>query len=268
MPTLPVELRGDARRPEAYLAADGIVAGYGATIVVHGVSVAVGSGEIACVLGPNGSGKSTLMKAITGDLPTLAGNVLLGGDDVTGRRRDQLVRRGLRLVPQENVVFNSLTVRENLTMGGYLLKRRQVPEELERVLDTFPTLKPLQSAMAGRLSGGERKLVAIARALMTKPSVVVLDEPSASLSPQASELLLGEQVPALAASGAAIVLIEQRALQALTAADWAYVMVAGHVEVSAPASDVLARGDIGELFLGRRPGAPRRGSLRQTARPR
>jgi branched-chain amino acid transport system ATP-binding protein len=242
-------------RPEPFLAADDIVAGYGATIVVHGASIAVGRGEVACVLGPNGSGKSTLMKAITGDLAVRGGSVRLAADDVTGMRRDQLVRRGLRLVPQENIVFNALTVRENLAMGGYVLKRREVAGALDRVYATFPALKAMDRSVAGRLSGGERKLVAIGRALMTEPSVVVLDEPSASLSPQVSSQLLAERIPALAEAGVAVVLIEQRALQALGVADWAYILVAGGVELSAPAAEVVARGDIGELFLGRRPAA-------------
>jgi ABC-type branched-subunit amino acid transport system ATPase component len=239
-------------RPAPYLDIDNLAAGYGATLILHAVSVSVGRGEIACIVGPNGSGKSTLVKAATGDLPAAAGTVRLGEKDITNKRRDQLVRLGMRLVPQEDVVFDSLTVRENLEMGGYVLKRREVPAAAEHVLEIFPLLRPLQKSLAGRLSGGERKLVAIARALMSEPSVIILDEPSASLSPAVSETLLGEQMPALAKTGAAVLLIEQRAVQALQISDWAYVMVAGRIEVSLPAAETLARGDIGELFLGRR----------------
>ncbi len=221
-------------------------------LILSSVSISVGQGEIACIVGPNGSGKSTLAKAVTGDLPIRNGTVRLGGADVTNKRRDQLARLGVRLVPQENVVFDSLTVRENLEMGGYLLRRREVPAAVERVVETFPSLRKLQKATAGRLSGGERKLVAIGRAVMSEPKVVVLDEPSASVAPAVSSVLLAEQVPALAASGVAVLLIEQRAVQALECSDWGYVMVAGRIEVSMPAPEVLARGDIGELFLGRR----------------
>jgi ABC-type branched-subunit amino acid transport system ATPase component len=253
MPTSQVS-DSTARRVEPYLEVVDVAAGYGAALIVAGASVSVGRGEIATIVGPNGSGKSTLLKAITGDLPAQDGTVRLGGQVITNRRRDQLVRLGLRLVPQEEVVFNSLTVRENLEMGGYLLRRRQVGPAVDRVLDTFPALRPLHKSIAGRLSGGERKLVAIGRVLMSEPTIVILDEPSASLSPSASEMLLSQQVPALARSGAAVLLVEQRAVQALRTSDWAYVMVAGRIELSAPAAEVLGRGDIGELFLGRRAG--------------
>ena len=160
------------------------------------------------------------------------------------------MRLGLRLVPQENVVFNSLSVRENLEMGGYLLNRRQVPPAIDRVLDIFPALRPLQKSVAGRLSGGERKLVAIGRVLMSEP-VIVLDEPSASLSPLVSEALLAEHVPALARSGAAVLLVEQRAVQALRLRLGLRHGRRAH-RAQPPAAEVLARGDIGELFLGRR----------------
>jgi branched-chain amino acid transport system ATP-binding protein len=251
MPTSQADPTGLPARPSPFLEVERLSTGYGASLVVQGVSLEVGRGEIACLLGPNGSGKSTLMKAITGELPVRDGRIRLGGADVTGKRRDELVRLGVRLVPQERVVFDSLTVRENLEMGGYLLKRHEVRGAVEAVLETFPLLRRLFNSVAGRLSGGERKLVAIGRALMTKPSVVVLDEPSASLSPTASEKLLSEHIPTLSDAGVAVLLVEQRALQALHASGWAYVMVAGRVQLSAPASNVLARGDIAQLFLGK-----------------
>jgi len=251
VPTSPAS-EHTADRPEPYLDVENLAAGYGATLILSGVSVSVGRGEIACIVGPNGSGKSTLVKAATGELPARAGSVRLGGKDITNKRRNQLVRLGVRLVPQENVVFDSLTVRENLAMGGYVLKRRDVPAAAERVCEIFPSLRPLQRSLAGRLSGGERKLVAIGRALMSEPTVIVLDEPSASLSPAASEALLGGQVPTLASSGTAVLIVEQRAVQALGISDWAYVMVAGRIELSLPAPEMLSRGDIGELFLGHR----------------
>jgi ABC-type branched-subunit amino acid transport system ATPase component len=251
VPTSPASAHA-AGRPAPYLGVENLAAGYGAALILTGVSVSVGRGEIACIVGPNGSGKSTLVKAASGDLPARAGTVRLGEKNVTNKRRDQLVRLGMRLVPQENVVFDSLTVRENLAMGGYVLKRREVPAATERVFEIFPPLRPLHKSLAGRLSGGERKLVAIGRALMSEPSVIILDEPSASLSPAVSEVLLGQQVPRLAGAGTAVLLVEQRAVQALQVSDWAYVMVAGRIEVSLPAPEMLARGDIGELFLGRR----------------
>jgi ABC-type branched-subunit amino acid transport system ATPase component len=251
MPTSQDEQAGPLARPDAFLDVDDLSTGYGASLIVQGVSVQVGQGEVVCLLGPNGSGKSTLMKAITGELPVRGGRLTLDGMDVTGKRRDELVRLGLRLVPQEQVVFESLSVRENLEMGGYLLKRREVGGAIETVLETLPALRRLLTSVAGRLSGGERKLVAIGRALMTQPRVVVLDEPSASLSPSASEKLLSEHIPALSGAGVAVLLVEQRAIQALQASHWAYVMVAGRVRLTAAAPDVLARGDIAQLFLGK-----------------
>lgn len=250
MPTSQVDPTSLSTRPSPFLEVEDLSTGYGPALIVQGVSVEVGRGEIACLLGPNGSGKSTLMKAITGELPVRGGRVRLEGTDVTGKRRDELVRMGLRLVPQERVVFESLTVRENLEMGGYILKRQDVRGAVERVLETFPLLGRRINSVAGKLSGGERKLVAIGRTLMTQPRVVVLDEPSASLSPSASEKLLAEHLPALSGAGVAVLLIEQRALQALHKSDWAYVMVAGRLGLCAPASEALARGDIAQLFLG------------------
>lgn len=255
MPTSQAETAGPPARPAPLLDVEDLSTGYGAALIVQGVSVQVGRGEIACLLGPNGSGKSTLMKAVTGELPVRGGRITLDGADVTGKRRDELVRMGLRLVPQERVVFESLSVRENLEMGGHTLRRRDVQKAMDSVLETFPVLVRFLNSVAGKLSGGERKLVAIGRTLMTQPSVIVLDEPSASLAPAASERLLAEHIPALSGAGVAVLLIEQRALQALHASDWAYVMTAGRLGLSVPASEALARGDIAQLFLGKQAGA-------------
>jgi ABC-type branched-subunit amino acid transport system ATPase component len=253
MPTSPAEQAGSqvaSRLPAESLRVENLIAGYGASTVVRGATLRVQPGTIAAIVGPNGSGKSTLLKAITGGIPSRGGTVLLGGVDVTNMRRDRLVRRGMAFVPQENEVFRSLTVRENLAMGGYLLPKRQVPSAIDSVLALFPRLVELQSNAAGNLSGGERKMLAIGRILMLKPTVVILDEPSANLSPGASEVLLTETVPALTTAGAAVLLVEQRALQALQVAHWAYLMVAGTFQLDGPAADVAARRDIGEMFLG------------------
>ena len=238
-------------RPRPFFVITDVAAGYGGSRVVEAVTAQVGQGEIATIIGPNGSGKSTLLKAITGDLPLLAGTVSIAGKDMTGLRRDQLARSGVGHVPQEREVFAPLTVRENLEMGGYLLKRSQVPEAMERVFVLFGELKRMLATPAGRLSGGERKMLALGRVLMHDPSVIVLDEPTANLSPIASSAVLRDQVPALAAAGKAVLLVEQRALDALNISDWAYVMVAGSLRADGAAADILARGDIGEMFLGR-----------------
>jgi branched-chain amino acid transport system ATP-binding protein len=245
VPTSPGE------RPAEFLRVEDVQAGYGATMVVNGMSVVVGQGEIVVIVGPNGSGKSTLLKAITGDLPVAGGRVALDGDEVTNLPREQLIRRGVGFVPQEREVFMGLNVRENLLIGGYLLKKSEREAAVERVLESFPALGRLQKSMAGRLSGGERKMLAMGRALMLAPKLVVLDEPSAGLAPQVAAELLSERIPALSAAGTSVLLVEQRAIQALEIADWAYVMMAGRVAMDGDADRVLARDDVGALFLGR-----------------
>jgi ABC-type branched-subunit amino acid transport system ATPase component len=228
-----------------------LVAGYGAAPVVHGVDVSVGAGEVATIVGPNGAGKSTLLKAITGQCEILGGSVRLEGDDVTGLRGDRLARRGIGYVPQVKDVFAALTVQDNLEMGGYLLSRRDVSERIDEVLGTFPALAQMRTRTASKLSGGERKMLAIARVLMLRPHVIILDEPTANLSPALARDVLEHQVRALAQAGSAVVLVEQRASEALAVGDWGYLLVAGRLSVSAAASELLAREDIGELFLGR-----------------
>jgi len=215
--------------------------------------VTVGKGEIVCIIGPNGSGKSTLLKAVTGELTAQRGSVTLDGEVVTNVTRDKLVRRGIGYVPQDKEVFPSLTVRENLQVGGYLFRRRkrEVSEAIDRVYTTFPALANLSRSAAGSLSGGERKMLALGRALMTNPKVIVLDEPSAGLAPAIGAEVLGERIPAIGDAGAGVLLVEQRAVQALENSNWSYVLVNGTVRLSGPAAEILARGDVGALFLGR-----------------
>jgi ABC-type branched-subunit amino acid transport system ATPase component len=228
-----------------------LVAGYGDAAIVHGVDVSVGAGEVATIIGPNGAGKSTLLKAITGQVNVMKGSVRLGGRDVTGQRGDKLARSGIGFVPQVNDVFATLTVYENLEMGAYLLARKEIPARVDEVLATFPALSEMRSRRAGKLSGGERKMLAIARVLMTRPTVVILDEPTSNLAPTLARSVLEEQVKNLAQTGSAVLLVEQRAGEALAVGDWGYLMVAGRVNVSGPARELLEREDIGELFLGR-----------------
>jgi ABC-type branched-subunit amino acid transport system ATPase component len=240
-----------AERPEPLLIVEAMVAGYGAAPVVHGVDVSVGTGEVATIVGPNGAGKSTLLKAITGQCEILGGSVRLDGDDVTGLRGDRLAHRGIGYVPQNKDVFAALTVLENLEMGGYLLARREVGPRVEEVLETFPALAEMRTRTASKLSGGERKMLAIARVLMLRPRVIILDEPTANLAPALARDVLEHQVRALAGAGSAVLLVEQRASEALAVGDWGYLLVAGQLSVSAAAAELLARRDIGELFLGR-----------------
>ncbi len=248
MPTSEVAVATD--RPGQLVRAESIVAGYGAALVVREVSVSVGRGEIVTVVGPNGSGKSTLLKALAGLVEVRAGHVWHGDVDVAALPAEARARRGIAYLPQEREVFASLTVRENLLMGGYALDRRGLRAALERVHASYPVLGRLGRTQAGRLSGGERKTVAMARVMMSAPSVVLLDEPTANLAPIPSAQLLEQDVPALAAAGVAVVLVEQRAVQAIAVSDWVYVLIGGAVELQGPARDIGARGDIGAVFLG------------------
>lgn len=235
---------------EPGLALSGVTAGYGADPVVRDVSLTVARGSVVALLGPNGSGKSTVLKAVAGVVPVSAGSVVLDGTPVTNRSRHRLARQGLVYVPQENEVFASLTVRENLEIGAFVLRRRAVPPAVSGVLDRFPVLARRLSTVAGELSGGERRTLAVARTLLRPPAAVLLDEPSAGLDPAASEELLSGTVPALAAAGAAVLLVEQRVRPALAVADHAYVLVAGAVALDGTAADVAAHPEIGALFLG------------------
>ncbi|MGA9775529.1 MAG: ABC transporter ATP-binding protein [Candidatus Dormiibacterota bacterium] len=228
-----------------------LVAGYGDYPVVDGVSLKVPQGKVVAVAGPNGAGKSTLLKAILGLVRVLSGTVLLGGEDVTGVALEKLARLGVGYVPQLDDVFDSLKVIENLEMGGYLCDRVERQRRIESVLEVFPVLRSKLHRYAETLSGGERKMTAIARVLMLDPKVLVLDEPTASLSPEMSRVVLEEQVRPLSRMGKSVLLVEQKAVAALEVADWACLMVRGKVEVSAPAAEVLGDPNMREIFLGR-----------------
>jgi len=240
-------------RPEQILAVEGLVAGYGGAPIVHGVDVSVGPREVATIVGPNGAGKSTLLKAIMGQVEILEGSVTLDGMPVTGLPGEQLARRGIGFVPQAKDVFATLSVVENLEMGGYLVPKSKLAERMREVLEIFPALGVMRTRTASKLSGGERKMLAIARVLMSQPRVIVLDEPTSNLSPGLAHEVLDGQVKALVAAGAAVLLVEQKAKEALAISDWAYVLVAGVLHLTGPASELLARADIAELFLGRVP---------------
>jgi ABC-type branched-subunit amino acid transport system ATPase component len=235
----------------AHLRVENLSAGYGGAPIVTGVSASVALGEIVTIVGPNGAGKSTFLKAVVGMIPAVDGHVFLGGEEVTNMRANHLAKRGLGYVPQVNDVFDTLSVADNLVMGGYLLAGSQVPTRVEAVLEVFPALKKMLKRTASKLSGGERKMLAMARVLMLEPRLLVLDEPTSNLSAELSRMLLEEHVRRLGSAGAAVLIVEQKALAALAISDWAYVMAGGTVKVSCAAKELLARKDIGEVFLGR-----------------
>ena len=247
---MPISSADRLTRPEPHLDVREVTAGYGGAPVVWDISIAVGRGEVVSVLGPNGAGKSTLLKVIVGGLRATEGSVRLGGEDVTGLPTDALVRRGLGYVPQDKDVFGRLTVLENLRVGGYLLDKADVEARIESVLELFPPLRKMPKRHASKLSGGERKMLAIARVLMLDPEVLVLDEPSAGLSPQLANQMLTEQVSGLAERGHAILLVEQRAAAALEISDWAYVLVSGRTSLAGTSTELMAQGDFAQVFLG------------------
>src|SRR3984957_11409931 len=241
---------GEREGHPAVLRLDGVAAGYGGAAIVSDVSISVRPGEVVSVIGPNGAGKSTLLKAVTGRLPVMAGTVTFKDRDVTNWRGHLLARMGLGFVPQTKDVFDTLTVTENLEMGGYLLTKPQLAARIDKVMSTFPALANMRSRTASKLSGGERKMLAVARVLMAEPAVLVLDEPTSILSPELSRSVLRDQVRRLADSGTAVLLVEQKAFEALGVSDWAYILVAGRVEIAGPASEIRGRPDIHEVFLG------------------
>jgi branched-chain amino acid transport system ATP-binding protein len=237
-------------RPAPSLQAHEITSGYGGVPVIRDISIAVGPGEIVAIIGPNGAGKSTLLKALVGILRVSSGRIVLGAEDVTGRSPEDLARRGVGYVPQVNDIFEPLTVLENLEMGGYLLAANQIRPRVEEVGQVFPALSPMLKRRADKLSGGERKMLAIARVLMLDPSVLILDEPTANLSPKLADALLREHVTRLAGLGKAVLLVEQRARAALQIADWTSVLVSGAVRLEGRPDELLKRHDFEELFLG------------------
>ncbi|HEX9064414.1 MAG TPA: ABC transporter ATP-binding protein [Streptosporangiaceae bacterium] len=235
------------------LVAEGIAAGYGGEPVVRDITITATSGAVASIVGPNGSGKSTLLKALAGVLPPVAGRVLASGRDVTGLAPEEMARAGVGYVPQVDDVFGPLSVRENLEMGGYLLRRGEVAGRIDDVVAVFPRLGVMLGRAAGRLSGGERKMLAMGRVLMLRPAVFLLDEPTANLAPAIARVLLQEHVRALAADGAAVLIVEQRARAVLAVSERTYVMAGGEIAMSGTPAELNASQDFVSSFLGGRP---------------
>ena len=230
------------------LQAEGVVAGYGEVEILHGVSLVVNEAEIVAVIGPNGAGKSTLLKAVFGLLSVRSGRVQLLGREVTNLSPDRMVQTGMSYVPQVDNVFPSLTINENLEMGAFV-RRDGLRERLERVYGLFPDIADRRGERAGRLSGGQRQMLALARALMLDPKVLLLDEPSASLSPIMVDSIF-DRIGEINRSGTAILLVEQNAKEALSFSSRAYVLAMGENRIEGEAAGLLDNEEVGRLYLG------------------
>ena len=232
----------------ALLTMTGLRAGYGDADILFDLSMEVAKGEIVAIVGPNGAGKSTAMKAVFGLLDIRAGSIAIGGTDITGWAPNRIVKAGICYVPQVQNIFSEMTVHENFEMGAFL-RKGDYSAALDRVYDLFPDLKAKRKAAAGSLSGGQRQMVAMGRALMLDPQVLLLDEPTAGLSPKYMEQIF--QISRdVRDSGVAILLVEQHAKQALAFADRGYVLAAGRNRHEGPAAELLADRHIAEMFLG------------------
>jgi branched-chain amino acid transport system ATP-binding protein len=230
------------------LSVEELVSGYGDVQVLHGLSLHLGSDEIVCIVGPNGAGKSTVLRAVFGLLEPWSGRVRLRGTDITGRPPEAVVRAGVGYVPQTENVFGSLTVEENLRMGG-VSRDGGVEATIANLYDRFPLLEGKRSARARELSGGQRQVLAFARALMTDPDVLLVDEPSAGLAPNTAEDVF-DRVEAVNDAGAAVVMIEQNARAGLAVADRGYVLDQGEVRFEGDADTLLEDPEVAQLYLG------------------
>lgn len=225
-----------------------MVGGYGVVDILRGCTIEVESGQVAVIVGPNGAGKSTGMKALFGMLKLRQGTVTLAGEDITALTPQARVAKGMSFVPQTDNVFASMTVEENLEMGG-LTQREGVQDTMAQIYDLFPVLKEKRHQPAGQLSGGQRQQVAVGRAMMTSPKVLMLDEPTAGVSPVVMDDLF-DRIIDIARSGVAVLMVEQNARQALQIADRGYVLVQGENRYSGSGPELLRQEDVRKSFLG------------------
>ncbi len=230
------------------LQAMGVTAGYVPDLpILCDVSLSARSGQITLIIGPNGAGKSTFIKAIAGLIPVSDGSITFDGKDITGLPTEQLTTRGIAYVPQTDNIFRSLTIRQNLDLA--LRRSANVADTLTRLLDQFPALKDKQRDKAGALSGGQRQFLAIAMALASSPRLILMDEPSAGLSPKAAQEVL-EHARALTEKGVSVLLVEQNVKQALRLADHCFILAEGRNQVDGSAQDLLNDSVVGEIYLG------------------
>ena len=231
-----------------FLSAQNMLGGYGETTILNDCSISVKKGEIAVIVGPNGAGKSTAMKAIFGMLDLRAGNIMFDGKDITDLKPQERVKSGMGFVPQTHNVFTSMTVMENLEIGGFT-NQANLSKNISEVFKLFPVLEEKQKQLVGELSGGQRQQVAVGRALMTNPKLLMLDEPTAGVSPLVVKELF-EKIISIAKTGIAILMVEQNARQALEIADNGFVLVQGENKYTDKGSKLLSNKEVRKAFLG------------------
>ena len=231
-----------------FLVGEEMTGGYGGVDILRGCTIAVERGEVAVIVGPNGAGKSTAMKAIFGLVRLRRGAIRLEGEDITRLSPQARVRKGMGFVPQERNVFTTMTVQENLEMGAYI-RRDDIGDTMARVFDLFPVLKEKRHQPAGELSGGQRQQVAVGRALMTGPRLLMLDEPTAGVAPRVMDDLF-DRVLEIRETGIAVLMVEQNAAQALSIADRGYVLVTGENRYTDSGEALLSDPDVRRSFLG------------------
>jgi branched-chain amino acid transport system ATP-binding protein len=234
---------------DPFLIGESMTGGYGAADILHSCTIAVEPGEIAVIVGPNGAGKSTAMKAVFGMLKLRQGSVRLAGEDITALSPQARVRKGMGFVPQTSNIFTSMTVEENLEMGAFIRDDAQIADTMAQIYDLFPILKEKRYQAAGQLSGGQRQQVAVGRALMTQPKVLMLDEPTAGVSPIVMDELF-DRIIEIARTGISILMVEQNARQALDIAHKGYVLVQGANRYTDTGKALLADPDVRKSFLG------------------
>jgi len=240
---------GDEALP-ALLSLDRVTTYYGQMRILEGISLQVAAGELVCLLGGNASGKSTTLKTVLGIVRPRSGRVLLGGDDVTGWPVPQRIARGIAIVPENRRLFGQMTVRENLELGAVLRGRESLDADFDRIHALFPRLLERRGQLAGTLSGGEQQMVAMGRALMSRPRLLLMDEPSMGLSPalvQQNFRIIKE----IHASGTSVLMVEQNAAMALSIADRGYVLSTGEIVLQGPAAELLRSDDLKRAYLGR-----------------
>nr|WP_216618682.1 ABC transporter ATP-binding protein [Corallococcus carmarthensis] len=241
---------GERRAFEPLLSVEGIQVRYGAIQALRGVSLTVGKGEMVALIGANGAGKTSTLRAVSGMLKPSAGRITLAGQDITGLKAHQLVPRGMAHAPEGRGIFPNLTVYENLELGAYLRKdTAQVRLDMDKGFSLFPVLRERQRQLAGTLSGGEQQMLAIARALLSKPQLLLLDEPSLGLAPQVTETIF-RTLREVNATGVSVLLVEQNAHLALNAAHYGYVLETGEVVMAGPGKALLESAEIRRAYLG------------------